>query len=327
MRHFSRKLSKVPEAGKTKRVGEKGKPLARVGRKAPGPTWSAELPPDLRSVVCLAHRGPFCLPCARYRSQRYKEGNMFEKMRKRMSGEGGFTLIELLVVIIIIAILAAIAIPTFLGQRQKAQDAAAKSLVRNAMTAVESQYVDTRTFDSRRCGWSRRVGRDRAVDHVHRRGGAGAITGAIAAQRLLPSATTVLSTTEVGPPWRYCIVHVAPTLRQRLSASSSTRPVAHDLREEDRQPCCQLRLVSLLRLVAPAEDPAALPGPGTPTPRRAGHSRYPRSRSCTRGVSEHPSEGLVSLADCSFVGLSVPLWAMTPLDVFDRFGHGEVPRS
>jgi len=49
-------------------------------------------------------------------------------------------------VIIIIAILAGIAIPTFLGQRQKAQDAAAKSLVRNAMTAIESAYVDTRTF-------------------------------------------------------------------------------------------------------------------------------------------------------------------------------------
>jgi type IV pilus assembly protein PilA len=72
---------------------------------------------------------------------------MFSKLNKRMKGDKGFTLIELLVVIIIIAILAAIAIPTFLGQRQKAQDAAAKSLVRNAMTAIESAYVDLRTFD------------------------------------------------------------------------------------------------------------------------------------------------------------------------------------
>lgn len=72
---------------------------------------------------------------------------MFTFIHKRLRGQKGFTLIELLVVIIIIAILAAIAIPTFLGQRQKAQDASAKSLVRNAMTALESAYVDGRTYD------------------------------------------------------------------------------------------------------------------------------------------------------------------------------------
>ncbi len=65
-----------------------------------------------------------------------------KRERERRSGQSGFTLIELLVVIIIIAILAAIAIPTYLGQRRNAQDTAALTLVRNALTAVESARVD-----------------------------------------------------------------------------------------------------------------------------------------------------------------------------------------
>ncbi len=69
------------------------------------------------------------------------------RLRNGSRGQGGFTLIELLVVIIIIAVLATIAVPTFMGQRQKAQDAAAYTLVRNALTALQGAFVDTGDYE------------------------------------------------------------------------------------------------------------------------------------------------------------------------------------
>ncbi len=71
---------------------------------------------------------------------------MLHKLRTRMQDEKGFTLIELLVVILIIGILAAIALPAFLNQREKAQDSAAKSDARTAQTAMETYYTDTQTY-------------------------------------------------------------------------------------------------------------------------------------------------------------------------------------
>jgi type IV pilus assembly protein PilA len=73
---------------------------------------------------------------------------MREQLRKRVeaSTEEGFTLIELMVVVLIIAILLAIAIPSFLLARTKAQDRAAQSNLRNALTAEKDFYTDQQVY-------------------------------------------------------------------------------------------------------------------------------------------------------------------------------------
>ncbi|MEZ0492950.1 type IV pilin protein [Kineococcus sp. TBRC 1896] len=72
---------------------------------------------------------------------------MLARIRKAMQEKDqGFTLIELLVVIVIIGILAAIAIPTFLNQREKAWTRAAQSDLRNAATNMETYFGDNGTY-------------------------------------------------------------------------------------------------------------------------------------------------------------------------------------
>jgi type IV pilus assembly protein PilA len=71
---------------------------------------------------------------------------MLRKFRERAQDEQGFTLIELLVVILIIGILAAIALPSFINQRSKATDAQAKSNARTSQEAMETYYTDNQTY-------------------------------------------------------------------------------------------------------------------------------------------------------------------------------------
>ena len=71
---------------------------------------------------------------------------MFNKLRQRAGDEAGFTLIELLVVILIIGVLAAIALPAFLGQSEKGKDSSAKAAARNLVSSIESFYATNKTY-------------------------------------------------------------------------------------------------------------------------------------------------------------------------------------
>jgi type IV pilus assembly protein PilA len=75
---------------------------------------------------------------------------MHAPSRPALGDARGFTLIELIVVILIVGILAAIALPAFMGQRTRADDTAAQQMVRTVATALVTYHTDTQTYDATR---------------------------------------------------------------------------------------------------------------------------------------------------------------------------------
>jgi type IV pilus assembly protein PilA len=70
-----------------------------------------------------------------------------ELLRSLVRNRQGLTLVELLVVLLIISLLAAIAVPSFAAQRERAADAEAKTIVRTARVAIETYHTDHQSYD------------------------------------------------------------------------------------------------------------------------------------------------------------------------------------
>ena len=126
--------------------GAKGKSSARARRKATELRTSQPGCHQVERPTGHRDQGPGKQCQQAQRSLQEGSPTCSTSCAQRAQDEKGFTLIELLVVILIIGILAAIALPAFLGQRSRAQDTEAKSAVREAQTAMETYYTDNQNY-------------------------------------------------------------------------------------------------------------------------------------------------------------------------------------
>ena len=208
--------------------------------------------------------------------------HMLNKLRSRAQDEKGFTLIELLVVILIIGILAAIALPAFLGQRSRAQDTEAKSAVREAQTAMETFYTDNQNYNADvKTGLERHRG---FAEHRRRAGTALTVPRRTRAARSATRATRSTVTSKTG---NTSSIDEVGRRRHRRRSHALLHPRRHHQGRLPRQP--QLVVSSTLQVFVEAGLRARLfvvNGPVRARSRRrsSGIAGVPIRASCSRGI-------------------------------------------